>query len=140
MILLDVPREPLPVDADPIRLEQVIGNLVSNAIKFSPSGGTIVVRARRSGDRAVLEVIDHGIGIAADVLPELFAPFRRRAPDIAPGAGIGLSVVRRIIVAHGGTIEIESAPHLGSTFRVSLPLVPADERAPSGAQLRRSPA
>lgn len=112
---------PLLVDADPVRMEQVLGNLLGNAIKYSPAGGTITVRARETAGHVCLEVVDHGIGIAREALPDLFTPFRRHAPPGTPGAGLGLSVSKRIVEAHGGSIEVESELGRGSTFRVRLP-------------------
>lgn len=123
-----VPTEPVRIHGDPLRIEQVLSNLVSNAIKFSPTGGAITISLAAENGRAVLSVSDHGIGIPAAERTNIFLPFRRRRPDVAPGAGLGLSVVRRIAVAHGGTVEVDSEPGLGSTFRVRLPLAP--ERQP----------
>lgn len=121
-LVADVPDEPVCVDADPLRIEQVTSNLVSNAVKYSPEGGRVEVVLRPVGDEAVLEVRDQGVGIPPDRIEELFTPFRRLAAEVAPGAGLGLSVVRRIVEAHGGRIEVESVVHGGSTFRVRLPL------------------
>ncbi len=121
-IVVEVPELPVMLDADPVRVEQVLSNLLSNAMKYSPAGGRIDVRVVTSSTEVVLDVTDRGIGIARAAIPELFAPFRRRAPEIASGSGLGLSVVRRIVRAHGGTIEVESTLGRGSTFRVRLPL------------------
>jgi signal transduction histidine kinase len=119
-----LPDEPVVIDADPMRIEQVIRNLVSNAIKFSPSGGPVEVAAEMAADAVVLSVSDRGIGIAPEELQSIFLPFRRRKPSVLPGAGLGLSVVRRIVTAHNGTVEVTSEPGTGSTFRVTLPRPP----------------
>lgn len=123
------PPEPVVVRADPLRLEQVLSNLLSNAIKFSPPGRRIHVSVEQRDSSAVLAVADQGIGIPSDEIESIFIPFRRRRPDLAPGAGLGLSVVRRIVIAHGGDIEVESAPGEGTTFRVELPLAKTDHPA-----------
>jgi signal transduction histidine kinase len=120
-IRVDAPREPVWVDADPVRIEQVLANLVSNAVKFSPKGGRIDVRLRHDPEEVRLEVGDRGIGIAPAALETIFLPFHRTAPDIAPGTGLGLSVVRHIVEAHAGRIEVLSELGRGSTFRVRLP-------------------
>lgn len=120
-LVVDLPGTPVLVRGDRLRLEQVLTNLVTNAIKFSPAGGRIDVAVRRESTRALLTVRDPGVGIPADEIGDLFMPFRRHRPEVAAGAGIGLSVVRRIVTAHAGTIEVESAPGRGSTFRVVLP-------------------
>lgn len=120
-ITLDVPDRPVMIHADPVRIDQVLTNLLTNALKFSPSGSRIDVRVALCANDAMIEVTDRGIGMTRDEMRDLFSPFRRRAPDVAPGLGIGLSVVRRIVEAHGGRIEVESEPSVGSTFRVTLP-------------------
>ena len=108
-------------------LASAFGNLVSNAIKYSPDGGRIEIVVASDATSGIVEVRDQGIGIASDALEDVFAPFRRRAPEVATGAGLGLSVVRRLVEAHEGTIEVESELGRGSTFRVRLPLSRAPE-------------
>lgn len=122
-IAANVPPDRVVVAGDPLRLEQVVSNLLSNAIKFSPGGGPIEVSVRTEGDDVVLTVADRGLGIPHEERPTIFLPFRRQRAEVAPGAGLGLSVVRRIVMAHGGGIEVESEPGVGSTFRVRLPRV-----------------
>lgn len=124
-ITAGVPREPLLVRADPLRVEQVISNLLSNAISFSPSGGSIALTLEAEGSEAVLSVTDRDIEIRPEDISSIFQPFRRSRPDVAPGAGLGLSVVHRIVAAHGGRMEVHSEPGHGSTFRVRLPLLSA---------------
>src|SRR5690606_19183556 len=123
---LDLPDRPVLISADARRVEQVVGNLVSNAIKYSPDGGTIRVSVSASGDEASITVRDEGIGIPRSEIEELFAPFRRRSIDRhgIPGAGLGLFVVKRIVSAHHGSIDVDSEPEKGSMFRVRLPLSP----------------
>ncbi|PTL83453.1 HAMP domain-containing sensor histidine kinase [Vitiosangium sp. GDMCC 1.1324] len=127
---LQLPEEPVLVNCDPMRMDQVLHNLVSNALKYSPAGSRVEVRVGREGDEALVSVMDRGIGISAEDLRTLFTPFRRTgmARETAPGVGLGLSVARRIVEAHGGRIEVESHPGMGSTFRVRLPLFRAAAR------------
>lgn len=121
-----LPDRAVNVRADALRIEQVIRNLLSNALKFSPEGGPIEVSVVPGDAGVILSVSDHGIGIAAEDQADIFLPFRRRRLSAAPGAGLGLSVVRRIVTAHGGTVEVQSEPGVGSTFQVTLPAGPAD--------------
>ncbi len=119
--------EPAIVDGDPKRLEQIVVNLLSNALRYTDAGGTARVVVRPDGGEALLEVADTGIGIAPEDLPHVFTRFWRgeksRSRDTG-GAGIGLSIVKELVQAHGGTIAVESAPGNGSVFRVVLPLSP----------------
>ncbi|MFL5353496.1 ATP-binding protein [Archangium sp.] len=126
-----LPEEPVILSCDAMRVEQVLHNLVSNALKYSPTGSLVEVSVAPEGDEAVLAVKDQGIGISAEELRHLFAPFRRtgKARETAPGVGLGLSVARRIVEAHGGRIEVDSRPGVGSTFRVCLPLSHAPAHA-----------
>ncbi len=113
------------LSADQARLAQVVDNLVSNAIKFAPAGGTVEVRcARGPSATAVLEVSDSGIGIPAAAMGRLFDRFYRTQgaqQRAIPGTGLGLSIVKAIVEAHGGSIEVESVEGAGTTFRVTLP-------------------
>ncbi|HEX5749507.1 MAG TPA: HAMP domain-containing sensor histidine kinase [Archangium sp.] len=120
---LHLPEEPVLLSCDATRVEQVLHNLVSNALKYSQGGSRVDVIVGREGEEAVLSVVDRGIGISSEELRTLFAPFRRtgRAREKAPGVGLGLSVARRIVEAHGGRIAVESRPGEGSTFHVRLP-------------------
>lgn len=120
-----LPPEPVVIEADPVRLGQVITNLLDNAAKFSEPYGMIVVRLDDDADAVNLRVVDHGVGIAADMQSRIFGPFvraesaRHRSTN---GIGMGLHVVRRIVELHGGTVKAFSAgPDLGSTFTVRLP-------------------
>lgn len=125
----------LVITCDPVRVEQVLVNLLSNAIKYSPSGGEVVVALAPAGDAARLSVSDEGIGVAPAEVEAIFQPFRRsdRVRDV-PGSGLGLSVVRRIVESHGGSVSLEARPGGGSRFSVLLPREPgAGARSDAGA-------
>lgn len=112
-------------DADATRVEQVVNNLLSNALKYTPEGRRIEVRLAREGSEAVLEVRDQGLGIPASLLPRIFDLFvqgERTLDRRAGGLGIGLTLVRRLVELHGGTVGVESSSE-GSTFRVRLPAI-----------------
>lgn len=127
---LSLPETPVPLRCDGARIEQVLNNLVSNALKYSPAGSRVEVTVAQLGEDVLLSVADQGIGISAEEQHSLFAPFRRAkgARSQAPGVGLGLSVTRRIAEAHGGTIEVDSQPGRGSVFRVRLPRMYAAPR------------
>ena len=113
----------LALDADPLRLAQLLDNLMSNAIKYTPSGGNVRVRAAAAGDRVAIEVVDDGIGVDEADKPRLFEPFFRTSSgrERADGTGLGLRISREIARAHGGTLEIADTPGGGATFRLLLP-------------------
>ena len=123
---VDVPPDPIRLSVDPTRVEQVLANLLGNAIKYTDRGGHIRVRASRDGGDAVIEVSDNGIGIEPKALPRIFDLFvqeDRRLDRSVGGMGIGLTLVRRLVELHGGTVEASSpGPRLGSRFVVRLPL------------------
>lgn len=129
-IRLHLPGEPVRLFCDGTRLTQVLENLVSNAIKYSPHGGRVDLRLDVEADAAVIAVTDQGIGIPAEEIPLLFEPFRRgrTVRSAIPGLGLGLSTSRRIVRAHGGELFVESRPGAGSTFRARLPLDPGAPR------------
>ncbi|MER5435149.1 HAMP domain-containing sensor histidine kinase [Streptomyces sp. NPDC002588] len=111
--------------ADPVRLRQTVGNLLSNAIRHTPPGGFVALRCRRTGDRVVIEVADTGTGIAADDLPRVFDRFWRADKSRSRqtgGSGLGLAIVRQLTEAHGGTVSVISTPDIGTVFTLSLPL------------------
>ncbi|HLL55316.1 MAG TPA: ATP-binding protein [Myxococcaceae bacterium] len=124
---LQVPERPVPLRCDSTRLSQVLTNLVSNALKYSPAGGVVRIVVEATATEALVAVSDEGIGISPEDLERIFHPFQRAkgSKDAIPGVGLGLSVARRIVQAHGGTIEVESRPGAGSTFGVRLPLLAA---------------
>jgi len=123
---VDVPPDPIRLSVDPTRVEQVLANLLGNAIKYTDRGGHIRVRASRDGGDAVIEVSDNGIGIEPKALPRIFDLFvqeDRRLDRSVGGMGIGLTLVRRLVELHGGTVEASSpGSRLGSRFVVRLPL------------------
>jgi signal transduction histidine kinase/ActR/RegA family two-component response regulator len=114
-----------PVSGDASRLQQVVGNLLANAVKFTPDGGSIDVRLEDTGTHARISVRDTGMGIRPDFLPYIFERFRQADSTITKsqrGLGLGLAIARHLVERHGGSIEAESAGEgKGSTFRVTLP-------------------
>ena len=115
---------PLVVPGDATEIDQVIGNLTSNAVKYTPSGGTVSVTGARRGDTVVLEVSDDGLGISEEDQVGLFrAFFRTTNPDALreTGTGLGLSIVDNIAGRHGGSVTVSSRLHEGTTFTVDLP-------------------
>jgi signal transduction histidine kinase len=135
-VCIDVPAQPCVVMCDPLRVEQTLSNLVSNAIKYSPRGGSVRIRLLRDGDVASVSVSDEGVGIAEADLDDIWEPFRRTgvSAETIPGVGLGLWTSQRIVEAHGGSIDVQSTIGRGSTFTVSLPI----DMQPLGA--RREPA
>ncbi|MBN1641181.1 MAG: HAMP domain-containing protein [Anaerolineae bacterium] len=121
---VDLPEERLTVQGDVDRLRQVVGNLLSNALRYTPAGGTVALRAARAGDRVTIGVADTGAGIAPVDLPHVFDRFYRAdvARDRASGgSGLGLAIVRALVEAHGGQIEVQSALGQGTMFTLSFP-------------------
>src|SRR5262245_45682664 len=118
-----VPDAPLPLRCDPVRIGQVLNNLISNAIKYSPRGGQVRVTARRMDDRIAIDIADQGPGIPPEESQLIFEPFKRSpsAQTDIPGVGLGLSVARCIVEAHGGKIDVQSTVGRGATFSVLLP-------------------
>jgi signal transduction histidine kinase len=125
---LFVDAEPVWVDADAARLQQIVDNLMSNAVKYTPAGGSISVSVKHKAGDAILRVHDTGIGISPDLVARLFELFVQGDPGSArvrTGLGIGLAVVHRVVELHGGTVHAASdGPGKGSTFTVRLPRVP----------------
>jgi len=114
--------EPLVVTGDRTRLEQVAANLIDNAVKYTETGGRVDVELGRDGDAAIIHVRDTGIGIPANELPRIWERlFRGDSSRTERGLGLGLSVVRAIVQAHGGTVAVDSEVGRGSTFTVRLP-------------------
>ena len=123
---LEIPDQPLLCMCDEARISQVLTNLLSNAMKYSPDRSTITVKAAADEELVIVEVTDQGIGIDSSELKSIFKPFRRTTATrgVYPGTGLGLSASRRIIESHGGRLEVESRLGAGSTFTVFLPIHP----------------
>ena len=131
------------------RFKQVLLNLLSNAVKFSREGGYVAISCEKAGDRLRFNIEDHGRGISAENMPRLFVPFERLDPGdaAAKGAGLGLTLSKRLTEAMGGRIGVESVPDQGTVFWVELPLVTGagrhrgarDRRRDSIAARRRVP-
>jgi signal transduction histidine kinase len=124
-MVLELPQAPLVLSADAERLQQILFNLLSNAVKYTPAGGSVRVVARRQGDQAQLIVQDNGRGMTAEELDRLFQLYYRtrsvQAAGVA-GTGLGLYIVKTLVEAHHGDVEVESEPGKGSKFLVSLPI------------------
>jgi len=121
-ILTEVSSELPPVPADKIRLERILYNLIDNAIKYSPHGGDVSVRAVRQEGQALVTVTDQGVGMSREDQARLFQSFERLATVSVEGTGLGLKVCRILVGAHGGRIWVESDPGKGSTFYFTLSL------------------
>jgi signal transduction histidine kinase len=121
-----IPVEPIILNADPVRVAQVFGNLVSNACKYTAAGGHICLSVEKQDSDAVVHIRDTGIGISADMLPKVFEMFTQADRSIERsrgGLGIGLTLVKRLVELHGGTVTASSEGiGRGSEFVVSLPL------------------
>jgi two-component system, chemotaxis family, CheB/CheR fusion protein len=137
-IELAVPESLPPIHGDPTRLQQVIANLLHNAVKFTPGGGTVTVGLEAKGGSARLTVSDTGPGLPADILPHIFDRFVQAESSMTRGhggLGLGLAIVRHIVNVHGGEVHAESdGPNKGSTFTVTLPLASRDEATTPAAR------
>ena len=126
-LTLELPATPVDVDGDPMRLAQIVSNLLHNAAKYTQEGGAIAVEARRAGETVVIRVSDNGAGISADALPHVFDLFTQDTRSLSRsqgGLGIGLTVVRSMVELHGGTVEARSGGlDRGSEFIVTLPCI-----------------
>jgi two-component system sensor histidine kinase VicK len=123
--VLDFPAQPLMAQVDAWRVEQVLRNLLTNAVKYSPQGGTITVRGRQEQGHLVISVGDQGIGIPRGEQEKIFERFYRLKHEStfsASGVGLGLTISREIVEAHGGRIWVKSRPGRGSTFYFTLPV------------------
>jgi len=129
VFLIELPPEPLWLDADPTRLTQIFVNLLNNAAKYTPAGGHITLKAESDGSALTVRVRDNGIGITSDMLPKVFDMFAQAQNTSMPnpgGLGIGLTLVKQLTEMHGGQVQAHSAgPGAGSEFIVRLPLIAA---------------
>jgi CheY-like chemotaxis protein len=135
-LAVELPEQPVWIDGDPTRLAQVFSNVLNNAIKYTPHGGRIALRAVADGDTVEIDVKDNGIGIPPDMAARVFDLFVQ-GPDAASagqgGLGIGLSLVRKLVELHGGLVTLASAgAGEGTTVRITLPVVAAEAAQPDG--------
>jgi two-component system CheB/CheR fusion protein len=131
---VDLPSYPVEIDGDPLRLGQVLTNLLTNSIKYTPAGGAIRIKARLVGQQAVISVSDNGFGMEPGQIEHMFEMFAQAQPvaDRSHGLGIGLALVKNIVELHGGQVEAFSeGPGKGSEFRVTLPAARALAEAPA---------
>jgi len=139
---VNVPSEPIPLHGDPMRLSQIFANLLSNATKYTPPEGRIVVTARREDDVVSIDIVDSGVGIAPEDMSQIFRMFaqvRRDERQQGGGLGIGLALVRRLVEMHGGTVSAQSAGRgQGSTFTVRLPIAQPAASTASARSVRAS--
>lgn len=120
----EIPPELPPVNADPDRLERILTNLISNALKYSPRDAEVIIRAERNRNEVVTSVIDRGIGIPTEDIPQLFQRFYRTGVSgNTEGLGLGLYITKMLVESHGGRIWVDSEPGKGSTFYFTLPAV-----------------
>lgn len=140
-LTVSLPDEPIRLEGDPTRLEQILWNLLNNAAKYSDPGGEINLDVTRDGDDVVLQVRDTGIGIAPEMLPrvfEMFVQIGAHKGHAQGGLGIGLSLVRTLVELHGGSITVHSnGPGTGSTFTIRLPLLKEMPEGEASAPSRR---
>jgi signal transduction histidine kinase len=131
-VRLDIipPGDGVVVRADPLRVSQLVGNLVGNAIKFTPEKGSVTLKAAPNGDRVLVQVTDTGPGIAPSDIPHLFDNFWQARRNDHRGVGLGLAIAKGVVEAHGGKIWCESTVGAGTTFSFTLPM--ADRKKPAG--------
>jgi len=121
-----VPEKHVTIEADAERLQQVIGNLLDNALRLTPDGGRVTLEARREDRRAIISVADTGPGIAPDELPHLFEGFWQGTRHRRGTAGLGLAIAKGIVEAHDGQISVTSTPGKGATFEIALKVAPGN--------------
>ena len=142
-LTVSLPSEPVGLEGDPVRLTQVIGNLLQNATKYTPEGGHIWLTVEREGQEAVIKVRDNGVGIPRHMLAAVFDLFTQvdRSLDRSEGGlGLGLTLVQSLVKMHGGTVEARSAgPSQGSEFIVRLPALRLPDQERPGSQVRERP-
>jgi two-component system phosphate regulon sensor histidine kinase PhoR len=122
-----------PIHADPKRLEEVFNNLITNAINYSPEGGRVTVTAQGQGEYMEIKISDTGVGIDPEELPKIFDKFYRvkhHKTRQVMGTGLGLAIVKGVVESHNGTIDVESVPEKGTTFRILLPVIRENGKNP----------
>jgi signal transduction histidine kinase len=118
----ELPDTPRVIRGDKSRLQRAIANLLDNALKYTPAGGTVELTCRNEADRIRVDIRDSGIGIAPEETDRIFERFYRcEKSRSTPGNGLGLSLAQTVIDAHGGTLQVRSTPNEGSVFTVTLP-------------------
>jgi len=141
-LVLNLSETPIAIDGDEIRLTQVFANLLTNASKYTPEEGGIWLSAKRLRDWAAIEVRDNGVGIEADLLPEIFSSFvqERRSKQLSRGGlGLGLSLVKQLVELHGGSVKAESqGKESGSVFSVLLPALEPSDNCSSPVEVDKS--
>jgi two-component system, OmpR family, sensor histidine kinase BaeS len=115
-----IPPRVQPLEIDPVRIREVLTNLVSNALRYSPAGGTVTVDVDPGTAAVVIRVSDDGPGIPAADLPHIFDRFYKGTSS--NGSGLGLTIARNLMLAHGGTLSAENRPHGGTTFSAAVPV------------------
>jgi signal transduction histidine kinase len=122
-LLWSDPRRHLTIEGNAVLLARAVGNLLDNAIKYTPKGGKIQVKFAQNNRQVLISVTDNGPGIQARDLPRVFEKFFRARPELdeIPGTGLGLAIVKTIVEQHGGQVWVESQPNIGSTFTMALP-------------------
>ncbi len=128
-LIVDLPADLPSIYGDSVRLRQVIDNLLGNAIRYTPEGGKITVRARAEKDQVILQVSDNGVGIPAGDLPHIFEKFYRASNVVEQisGSGLGLAIVKSIVENHGGRIWVDSVEGEGTTFTIVLPIAAGEK-------------
>jgi CheY-like chemotaxis protein len=136
-LTVEVPRGECFVDGDDVRLAQVLGNLLSNAARFSSPGGEVTLSAERQGLEVVVRIADRGAGIEAELLPRIFELFTQGPASGPAGLGVGLAIVERLVALHGGRVMARSdGPGRGSEFIIRLPAAPRERAVEAVAEPR----
>ncbi|KPK03807.1 MAG: hypothetical protein AMJ56_18470, partial [Anaerolineae bacterium SG8_19] len=130
-LVLDDPAEDLLIEGNSVLLSRASGNLLDNAIKYTPEGGEVHIRLGQNNGNALVSIIDNGPGIPTRDLPRVFEKFFRARPELddVPGSGLGLAIVKIITEQHGGQVWVESQPEKGSTFTIALPICKVKDEA-----------
>lgn len=131
LVVMNSSDQNLVVEGNSVLLSRAVGNLLDNAIKYTPEGGRVQIKLGQNNGHALICVIDNGPGIRAKDLPRVFEKFYRARPELdeVPGSGLGLAIVKTIVEQHGGQVWAESQPDVGSTFTIALPIFVEDKEA-----------